>query len=417
MVQSVSLIEKEFLLKTVCQNALPVHFHGLSTSATGHIEGSDRETMTVSLVDPVDDGHFALFEHVTGYFDCHGTTYAFDTTVRTLKKREMSIDLPTKLLRSLQRTYVRVRKPRDVRVRFHLANEDIKLDYPICQEYVSVDQARGSESLSAKGIQELILRFKESVAPKSSENTIVMFRTRSPEQYEETLISKTGRVLFVPSTTSGLPKNDPYAEGRIITEKIEEQYEDPDYFVTGSRFERLLAEKNARGVTSEIWCPIVYYQYVVGYIYLANRGPDALSFDINMVDYLWDFSRVLAFSLKQSGYFQCEVQGSRAVGHRAEILDMSPGGMLISIPRDEIRTPIKEGSVFSVQISLGGKSVDCAAKVLRRFADEDTVSYGTTFIDLSPQDVISLYEFLYRRPFADDDPRSHEQVRRLVRAE
>jgi hypothetical protein len=156
MVQSVSLIEKEFLFKDrVPKRAARAFSRPLDLGPPAHIEGSDRETMTVSLVDPVDDGHFALFEHVTGYFDCHGTTYAFDTTVRTLKKREMSIDLPTKLLRSLQRTYVRVRKPRDVRVRFHLANEDIKLDYPICQEYVSVDQARGSESLSAKGIQEL----------------------------------------------------------------------------------------------------------------------------------------------------------------------------------------------------------------------------------------------------------------------
>jgi hypothetical protein len=59
-----------------------------------------------------------------------------------------------------------------------------------------------------------------------------MFRTRSPEQYEETLISKTGAGSLRASTTSGLPKNDPNAEGRIITEKIEEQYEDPDYFVT-----------------------------------------------------------------------------------------------------------------------------------------------------------------------------------------
>ena len=51
-----------------------------------------------------------------------------------------------------------------------------------------------------------------------------------------------------------------------------------------------------------------------------------------MVDYLWDFSRILAWYLKDTGYFSTEVEQKQVPGHEPRILDMSPGGMLMSLP-------------------------------------------------------------------------------------
>lgn len=389
-------------------NEQPVRFHGLSTTGSGLIKAMDRTMLSVSLQESGDNNLFSVCEHLTGYFDYHGTTYAFDSIIRDVNNNQIRIDTPAILLRSLQRKYVRVRKPQDVKVVFRLANEEIQMDYPVCPEYVSVDEVDGSAFPSRTNLPDLIASFRDQIKDKCSNNTIVMFRTKKPTLFEEDLISKTGKVLYIPSTTSSLPKNDPYPEGRIITESIEETFEEPDYFVTGSHFEKLLQDKKSRGITSEIWCPIIYFQYVVGYVYAVSSGTD--SFDISMVDYMWDFARVLAFSLKSTGYFDSSSSAPKnPPSHHAQIIDMSPGGMLISLPKDEIRMPIREGSFFSVEISLGSRKASCNAKVCRRYEEASSVCYATNFINLSPDSLMSLYEFLYRRPFAQDDPVVYEK--------
>ncbi len=408
MIQSVSQIEKEFLIKTVSQNEQPVRFHGVSTAGTGLITTIEKTGMCVTLLDTMDGSLFSICERITGYFDCLGKTYAFETTVRDSKQKVLRVDPPVKLLRSLQRKFVRVRRPRDINVTFHLANEDITLDYPVCPEYISVDSPACAERFMGSTLQDLVCEFKREVGQKATENTIIMFRNRPPATFEEELVSKTGKVLFIPSTASPLPKQDPYPEGRIITESIEEQFEDPNFFVEGSHFERILKEKVARGISSEIWCPVVYYQYVVGYIYVSNAMGE--SFDVSMIDYLWDFSRILAFQLKKTGYFESSQRTSGPKGHAPKVLDMSPGGMLISLPKSEIRTPIREGSVFSVEVSHRDKTVECSARVVRRFEESDSTSYGTNFINLSSSDVMTLYEFLYRKPYRDNDPIAYEQT-------
>ncbi len=407
MIQCVSQIEKDFLVKTVMDNEQPVRFHGISTTGTGLITAIDRSIVSVTLLNTFDDAAFSVCEHITGYFDFHGKTYAFETTVRDSSSKILRIDPPTKLLRSLQRKYVRVKRPRGVNVRLSLANEDIKLDYPVCPEYVSVEKSSAENSFSGKKLTDMIALFQAELSARNAEQTIVMFRSRKPERFEEELISATGKVLFIPSTSVSLPKKDPYPEGRIITETLEETFEDPNYFVEGSRFERVQTEKRADGITSEIWCPIVFYQYVVGYIYAGSRTGE--SFDISMVDYLWDFARVLAYQLKETGYFKNEETCSAAPGHCAKIVDMSPSGMLIALPTSEIRTPIKEGSFFSVEISFGKSVVTCSAKVMRRFEENGMHCYGTFFCNLSGTDIMTLYEVLYRRPFANDDPLAYEQ--------
>lgn len=406
MIQEVTPIEKEFLIKSAWQSEQPVRFQGISTTGTGVITAMDRQKVSIKLLETFDNLQFTLFERLTGYFDSHGKTYAFESTIRECKPGQIVLDIPEKLLKSLQRKFVRIKSPKSISASFSLANEEIRLNYPICPEYLSFDDDSQFPKNVSTNLVEFINSFKEQAQKRSSANTIVMFRTQKPTRYEEELISKTGRVLYIPSTSSRLPKNDPYPEGRIITEKMEESFEAPDFFLSGSKFEKLLVDKKIDGIISEIWCPVLYYQYVVGYIYLVNR--ENTSFDISMIDFVWEFSRLLAFQLKHTGYFRNETQNQSAIVHVPRIVDMSPGGMLIAIPKNEIRTPVKEGSIFKVSIALRDYSFACTAKVLRRFDDRDLYLYGTSFSNLSPEQIMTLYENLYRHPYSPDDPRSHE---------
>ncbi|ULQ60189.1 DUF1577 domain-containing protein [Brucepastera parasyntrophica] len=407
MIQKVSTVEKEFLLRTIMKEHSPVRIHGVSNIATGLITDISKTEIRVTFHPPCSLNDFSLREHVTGYFDCIGKTYAFETVIQKNSEQQILLNYPENLLKSLQRKYVRVHKPKDIQVHFHLENEDINMDYPVCSEYVSVDSIQTHSQIRGKGLPEMIASFRKRLEGKCHTNTIVMFRTKKPENFEENLICETGKILFIPSTNSGLPQNDPYPEGRIITERIEETFEDPNFFVEGSKFAKLLKAKKDRNIQSEIWCPIIYYQYVVGYIYLANTNE---SFDFSTVDYLWDFSRILAFQLKQSTYFKDEAPNKDNPAHYAQIIDMSPGGMLISFPKNELRVPIKEGSIFSVDIHIEQKKINCSARITRRFEKNDTLFYGSVFVDLRPDNMMYLYEALYKRPFAENDVMTFEKA-------
>lgn len=402
MQSDVILVEKDFLLKATIEQKKTVRVHALGFSCPGILLPIQREFLGLQLQQN-ESVMPSLFEHLTIYFDFSKVTYAFDTVVRKLESNTIKLDIPKRLRRSLKRKYIRVKTPRDVKTIFHLANEEIKLDYPVCDEYSSISQTIASSEYDIRNLNTLIQSFKKKIAPQSTEDKVIMFRTRQPETLEETIITKTGKVLYIPSTSSPLPKHDPYPEGRIVTEEIEETFEKPDYFIEGSEFEKKLKEKQENGINSEIWCPIVFYQYVVGYIYVANTGREAVSLDINMVDYTLEFSRVLAYFLNKTGYFKTDNEKPEPLKHAAKIIDMTPEGMLMALPQNEIKAPIKEGTIFSMQISLKDKHISCSGKVMRRYVQADTVCYGISFMNLSPEEVIKLHEYLYHRPYSEGD--------------
>lgn len=403
----VTAVEKDFLIKTTIDQKKVVRIHGLGFSGPGTLVPAQEDLLGL-VISGNTESKPSLFERLTIYFDFSNTTYAFDTVVRKFDKNIIRIENPKKLSKSLKRKYVRVKAPRDVRVLFHLANEDIKLDYPVCDEYSSISEAAATTDFNLSSLNALVASFQKKISGQATENTITMFRTRKPMGLEEEMITKTGRILYIPSTSSPLPKHDPYPEGRIITESIEESFEDPDFFINGTKFEKDLNNKKERGIHSEIWCPIVYYQYVIGYIYVANSGKEPASLDIDMVDATLEFSRVLAYFLETKGYFKTNETGPRPQGHGAKILDMTPDGMLMALPEKEIRTPIKEGTNFSVQLLLKNKHITCTGKVMRRYTQPPLVCYGISFINLKPEDIIDLHEFLYHRPYTESDEFSHE---------
>ena len=70
------------------------------------------------------------------------------------------------------------------------------------------------------------------------------------------------------------------------------------------RLPSLLSMKRDQNIGSEIYCPILFEQYAVGYIYAADTIESNLEIDVEMVSYIHEFSQILAFALKKNGYFE-----------------------------------------------------------------------------------------------------------------
>lgn len=407
MIQKIEKIEKEFILKSAFDSKIRMRLHGASSMIQAFLTGVSAETLELTCVAPPEDGAFSVFEQIAVYFDCGGKTYTFTSKIRKRGPNALTVDTPSFLNKSLQRKFIRVKKPRNFKILFQLANEEIRMDYPVCPEYVTVEKSEAFDMYGDGPLPVVMAEFRNALRQKCTVNSIVMFRTKKPELFEEMLISETGKVLFIPSTDSALPKNDPYPSGRIITESIEERYEDPNFLVEGTYFQKLLDKKKEKGIAAEIWCPIVFYQYVVGYIYAANSG--GVSFDFSMIDCLWDFSRILAYRLKEIGYFQTARTKDTQPGHTAKIIDMTPEGILMAVPDDELKIPIKADSSFLIKIiPEDDREISCSAKVRRRYSSGGVSYYGAQFVNMQSADMMRIFELLYRKKYKDNEPLAFE---------
>jgi hypothetical protein len=190
-----------------------------------------------------------------------------------------------------------------------------------------------------------------------------------------------------------------------VTRTIEQEFEstEPEGFDGG--FSRILKEKAEKGIRAEIYCPILYYQYVVGYVYLANKDSRSVSFDIFSVDFAYDFSRLLAYSLKTSGYFKSCVDTGEPKSCDAELIDVSVGGMLFAAP-DRRKLPLfKVRTVIIVKIRFCEREIKVKSRIVRCIKDGDSVFYGVSFEFLDGEEMRDFYAYLYGKPYVSSSAR------------
>lgn len=393
MAEQVNHVETEFILKEAQNLGIPLHIQGAGKRLLSRVRDLRKDAIWMDL--PAQAGkHFAPWESLSAYFDFHGKDMTFSTKVVKQEGDHLVLAYPVRLLRSPARRHPRVPCPRGFALEISLQNEKVRLDYPQCGEYSDVSLPDLHEGFDISSLNALIESFRQRSGRLASESRVVLFKDRPPQGIEELMLTRFGKTLFIPSTRSPLPAADPYPESRIITARMAEEFEGPEGIVEGSRFEHALVAKIGRGINAEVWCPILYYQYVVGYVYLANRADRPVSMDFSVVDCAWEFSRVLAFYLKTHDYFKAS-QLNEPVPHEASIVDLSASGCLLSIPHTALAMRIKTGAHLDLRLSYSDGSVSARGRVVRRFDDKDGAYYGVAFQDLGPEVLRTLFPRIY----------------------
>jgi len=234
---------------------------------------------------------------------------------------------------------------------------------------------------------------------------IVNFKDKKPETAEERIVSETGKTLFIPSTSGLLPKTDPYPQKRIITEEIFKRY--LESLGVGTTFlddncARFLRRKFEEGIYSDAWVPILFREYVIGYIHVWVDKEGRPPFDFSVLDHVYQFAKVLAFSLKENGYFEHgRVQGEAFEG---KVLDMSASGLLFACPLGStLLSTLLVDAELTVTIVAPNRTINVIAKIVRRFKDKSAGYFGCRFTNMAPEDTRFLFEHLYGRQLEDKD--------------
>lgn len=396
MAKVVTFIEKEFILSQIQKAGSPVLVFGSGKKLEGSLKSFDKELLCIRAT-ALGAEQFKAWDSVSVYLAYQGQRATFAAKVRRVSGADLVLSLPENLFKAPQRKSVRVAPPQDMQLEFFLQNERVRIDCPESSEYSELEMPALSVGFQTDSITSLLDSFKAKSSTMFTRSGIVMFnKDRKPESIEERLVSEFGRTLLIPSMQSPLPSTDPYPEGRLITQAMADAFEGPSVFLEGSELERSHSQKTTEHVVSELYCPILYYQYAIGYIYLMNDEDRKVCLDFRAVDFAWEFSKILAYSLKVNNYYRID-ESFQPDPYQPRVVNLSATGCLLLMPKSTFAVKLKHGTVMDIRISRQASHaiVTMTGRVARRFDDKDNEYYGVGFLNAEQNALITLQQSLY----------------------
>jgi len=401
-------IEKEFILKAVADQGIPVRLFGAKMEKEVSVISYDEEKIAL-----VAEGEtwekFQPDDPVSLFFSYYGHYMTFNTRVRYTQGEKLYINFPQGIYKNLQRKFIRIQPPEGSKVEFLMKGTKIELDFPKTEEFNSADVLEYSNSFKSTDITELLSGFKEKIKTFVSSHKIIMFRDRDPEGFEEELISTYGRSLFIQSVDDGFPVEEPSAQAKTLTKKdIEEALKRSGVQEQNIpiRLSVLLSEKKNNRIHAEVYTPILFHEYAVGFIYAVNKDDNEDKLDIELLEYIDQFSKVLSYSLKINGYFK-DVK-PKDVNYEAQIIDISASGLLFIHSSKELASALMLYTDLEITFHLGEKMMTIPARIMRKYNDSGYDYYGLLFLDMKEEDFRVLFELIYGRSYNQEDEESWE---------
>jgi len=398
----VGRIVKEFVFKSLTDHDVQLAVHGQRKAASGPVvEISDKD-----LVVETRSGNPELFgqkETVQVYFLFQNNYHTFRSVILATEEGRIRISHPTEVYKNPQRKNERIQTSDKAEVFFTIKGQKVELNFPRSNRYIepSPDVVNARIDFDYTSIKSLYKNFREKLTDQVSESRIVMLRDKMLDKYEEKVMAATGKTLWIPSTEEDFPTSDPYEEERLITRrdlvKYEEALDRPPH-VVASKLGNILYEKQKKRIHSELFCPVLYDMYLVGYVYLCNRDERKEKISKDLLEYAYDFSRVLGYSLHLTGYFTSNDSMERR--YEAPIIDISASGLLFAHPRSDLSQNLMIHTDMEITVRFPERTMVIGSRVRRKFQDSDRCYFGVQFLNINQEDLNFLYEKLYAKPYS-----------------
>lgn len=398
----VGRIEKEFVFKALAEEGTPCDVHGSRREARCRLVEAGADALGLEAL----EGDLAGFEagdEVRVFFYLKNNYHTFTAKVLRAEPRRIVVEHPGGVYKNLQRKYERVRLDGSIDVSFNLKGRKIELNFPRGERYRPVEPPEAAEGFDATRIQGLVAEFRKKVGAACSRHKITMLRDRLPRTWEEKVIVRTGKCLWIPAVAEDFPTRDPFPDERVITKADLVAFEEENGTrpsVIQSRLGNILYEKSKQDIAAELFCPILYNEYVVGYIHLVNEGERRDRMLRELVDYTWQFAKVLCYSLVTNGYFRAENAGERR--YEAPIIDMSASGLLFAHPNQDLARELLVHTDLDLTLRIGERTIQAGSRIMRKFKDSENVYFGVLFMRIQPEDFRFLFEHLYGKKFSEE---------------
>jgi hypothetical protein len=402
MATPIKRIEKEFFLKVLYDEQLPVIFLHNRTEYVLRVEQPVKDKITFLSDRPVPD--LKHREKINLIFEYQEKVVSFTVEISALRGNHITAVAPEFMYKNLGRSHSRVITPPDLQVQFTFREERYSLSFPKITDFDSGELTEFMEKLNPPDLNGLIAQIGSWIKGFASGFKLVIFKDVQPTTAEEKLLAETGKAIYLPSTLGALPATDPHPKKRLVTEDMLKRYlesagvEKKHLDETAARFVR---SKYEGGVFSDAWVPILFQEYVIGYlhVWISTKGIPPLNEEV--METLYQFARVLAFSLKINGYFDSgRLNNDPFMGN---VIDISASGLLFAYPISDLSKALRTDSELSVRLSSPKRGIDATVRIVRQYNDKTTTYFGCRFMDIAPEDIRFLFEFIYGKPFTDED--------------
>ncbi|MDR0599310.1 MAG: PilZ domain-containing protein [Treponema sp.] len=401
MATQIGRVEKDFLLKILHDEQIPVVYVNNRTEYPLLMEKPSKAKVFFKSDRPI--AGIKPHKKLNLLFGFLGKALGFNVEVSSFRDNHLVASAPEFLYKNLNRSFSRVSLPPDLRVQFVFRGKRYFLPYPKIREYESEDIGEWMEKTGSQDIQEVIDQMGSWIHGFASEYKIVIFREVKPQTTEERIVAETGKSLYLASTTGNFPQFDPYPKKRLITEEMFRRYLETigvDPRNMDNVVHRFIKEKFDAGVYSDIWMPILFQNYVIGYIHTWNSKQGKSSLGDNEVETLYRFTKMLSYSFKINGFFDSGLM--RNTPWEEEIVDISVSGLLFACPHSSNLSPfLLPGSELVARFIAPERNIQVVAKITRRHKEHAVDYIGCQFMDMASEDERFLFEYLYGRPFAE----------------
>lgn len=401
MGSTIGRIEKEFILNSVCDHAIPLRISAYKSQGSGLLKILDDDWLLISGEKELGRS-FPVGSDIRVYFSYYGHVMTFATRVLDLVEGDLKTKIPESVHKNLTRKFERVIPPKGVEISFEIQAAKIDLNFPKSEEYDPVDEPEWSDEYDSSDIQSLLASFRERVKDKASVNSVTMFRGRPPKGLEETLISQTGKIFYLPDTSGMLPADDYQSGGKIVTRGMLLR---PDIGHQGGisqdRLPELIAEKRAKGIGAEIYCPIIFHEYAIGFVYLAKREGEGGAFDDDLVEETHQFAKILAYALKVGGYFKEDVPGKSE--YSGEIIDISASGLMFANNSEQLDLSLVIYADIELRLRCNRRVMSIGSRTMRKLRSASMNYYGIQFMEIKPEDFRFLFDLVYGRAITVED--------------
>ena len=402
MSTSVKRIEKDFLLKVLYDEKTPIMYLKGQTQYILTVEKPTKGQMFFKADRPIEG--LKIRKKIDLMFDYRGNIVTFTVEIASIKDEHIITGEPEFLHKNLDRSFSRVSVPPDLQVYFTFLGDRYSLSYPKIPEFESSDEKVIIKSLDPNDLSGLIDQMAAWIKGYASGYKLVIFKDVKPSTTEERLLAETGRSFYLPSTLGNFPTEDPYPKKRIITEDTFKRYLEStgvDLAYVDDACTRFIRQKFDSGIFSDLWVPILFQEYVIGYVHIWISKEGKLPFDFGVIDTLYQFSKILANSLRVNGYFESgKLKNDPFDG---KIIDISASGLLFTYPASVLSSTLMPDNELAVRLMTPRRSVNANAKIVRRYKDNNQSYFGCRFLDMAPEDLRFLFEYIYGKPFNDTE--------------
>ncbi|MDR2537070.1 MAG: PilZ domain-containing protein [Treponema sp.] len=320
-----------------------------------------------------------------------GMNIFFTVEIKDIVKESYSTTIPEFLYRNLGRSNSRQAFPSGMSMQFASLEEKFVLPFPLLDQEDAATPLPGLEKSDYNAVVTHLGAWVKTIAD-AYKLTLFKDAKANPLEIEKSLMMKTGKTLFLPSTEASLPELDETPEKRLITTELFGQ--------SGIDLDQLTKFVQARrddGLRSCVWVPLFFERYVIGCIQLWVSDKDKPPLSINHIATLYQYGKSLSAALVARGYFaSCSVKNKFFKGNG---VDISASGILFSYPQSSLTPIFTTGKEIALKLNTGSQIINSSARIIRYYREKAVDYWGCRFIGMAPEESRSLVEYLYGKPF------------------